>query len=57
MIQGVEPSDRKYLTLEHIEANAVLTNNIHKCPTGVIALENTIGGVIVPLSEMARISK
>ncbi|KAF2628315.1 putative alanine racemase [Macroventuria anomochaeta] len=57
MIQAVEPSNGKYLRLEDIEANAVLTNNIHKCPTRVIALENTISGVIVPLSEMVKISR
>jgi threonine aldolase len=57
MIQAVEPSNGKYLTLEDIEANAVLTNNIHKCPTRVIALENTISGVIMPVSEMVRISQ
>lgn len=56
MIQAVEPSNGKYLTVADIEANAVLTDNIHKCPTRVIALENTIGGVIVPLSEMVKIS-
>jgi threonine aldolase len=57
MIQAVKPSNGKYLTVEDIEANAVLTENIHKCPTRVIALENTISGVIVPLPEMVRISQ
>ena len=57
MIQAVEPSNGKYLTVEDIEANAVLTDNVHKCPTRVIALENTISGVIVPLSEMVKISR
>ncbi|KAF2827268.1 threonine aldolase [Ophiobolus disseminans] len=56
MIQAVEPSNGRYLTLEDIEAKAVLTDNIHKCPTRVIALENTISGVIVPLPEIAKIS-
>jgi threonine aldolase len=57
MIQAVKPSNGKYMTLEDIETNAVLTDNIHKCPTRVIALENTISGVIVPLSEMVKISQ
>jgi threonine aldolase len=56
MIQAIEPSNGKYLTVEDIEDNAVLTDNIHKCPTRLIALENTIGGIIVPLSEMIKIS-
>ncbi|KAH7412088.1 pyridoxal phosphate-dependent transferase [Phaeosphaeria sp. MPI-PUGE-AT-0046c] len=55
MIQAVTPSNGKYLTLEDIEANAVLTNNIHKCPTRVVALENTIGGVVVPLAEIVHL--
>jgi len=57
MIQAVEPSNGKYLTLEDIKANAELTDNIQKCPTRVISLENTIGGVIVPLSEITRIGR
>jgi threonine aldolase len=57
MIQAIEPSNGKYLTLEDIEANAVLTDNVHKCPTRVVALENTISGVIVPLSEVIRIGR
>lgn len=57
MIQAVQPSNGKYLTLEDIEANAVLTDDIHKCPTRVIALENTISGVTVPLFEIARIGR
>lgn len=57
MIQAVEPSNGKYLRLEDIEANAVLTDNGHKCPTRVIALENTISGVIAPLAEMVKVSR
>jgi threonine aldolase len=57
MIQAVQPSNGKYLTLEDIKANAVLTDNVHKCPTRVIALENTVSGIVVPLSEMRKISR
>jgi threonine aldolase len=57
MIQAVQPSNGKYLPLEDIEANAVLTDDIHKCPTRVVALENTIDGVTVPLFEITRIGK
>jgi threonine aldolase len=57
MIQAVEPSNGKYPTVKDIKASAVLTDNVHKRPTRVIALENTIGEVIVPLSEMVKISR
>jgi threonine aldolase len=57
MIQAVQPLNGKYLTLEDIRANAVLSDNVHKCPTRVIALENTVSGIIVPLSEMGKISR
>ncbi|UPX11235.1 Low-specificity L-threonine aldolase [Ascochyta rabiei] len=57
MVQAVVPSNGKYLTVEDIEASAVLSDNVHRCPTRVIALENTIGGCIVPLSEMIKISR
>jgi threonine aldolase len=56
MIQAVEPANGKYLTLEDIQDKAILTDNVHKCPTRVVALENTISGVIVPLQECRRIS-
>ncbi|KAF2435301.1 alanine racemase [Tothia fuscella] len=56
MMQTVTPRNGKYLTLEDIESNAQITDNVHKCPTRVIALENTISGIVVPLEEMRRIS-
>ncbi len=36
-------------------AEAVVHEDIHYCPTRVIALENTLGGCIFPLEEMQRI--
>lgn len=56
MMQAFEPSNGRYLTVEDIEANTLLSDNVQKCRTRVIALENTISGVIVPLSEMVKIS-
>jgi threonine aldolase len=56
MLQEVHPSNDKYLTLEDIKEKAEITDNVHKCPTRVIALENTISGVVVPLDEIRRIS-
>lgn len=56
MMQTEVPKNGLYLTLEDIKQNAVLTDNVHKCPTRVVALENTISGIVVPLEEMRRIS-
>lgn len=46
-----------YLTLEDIEREVVISNNIHVSPTRVISLENTLGGVVTPLAECRRISE
>lgn len=54
--QPVIPKNGLYLTLEDVQANAVLGYNIHSCPTRVISLENTLNGVIMPLDEVRRIS-
>ncbi|KAL3476607.1 pyridoxal phosphate-dependent transferase [Aspergillus californicus] len=56
-IQAVPPSNGRYLVLEDIQAHAVITDNVHKCPTRVICMENTAGGSIVPLTEVRRISE
>ncbi|KAF9886114.1 hypothetical protein FE257_012049 [Aspergillus nanangensis] len=50
-----EAGNDHYLTLEDIQENAVLSNNIHRCPTRLISLENTLYGLIMPLQETARI--
>jgi threonine aldolase len=56
MMQTVVPTNGLYLTLQDIQQNAVLTDNVHKCPTRIVALENTISGIVVPLDEMQRTS-
>lgn len=54
-VQAVRPMNGKYLTLEDAEKHAVLTDDVHKCPTRVISIENTSSGLIVPLLELRRI--
>ena len=56
IMQCVKPKNGLYLTLQDIQENAVLTDNVHRCPTRVVALENTISGIVVPLDEMQKIS-
>ncbi|KAK1636565.1 beta-eliminating lyase [Colletotrichum phormii] len=55
MVQGIRPRNGLYLTLQDIEKHAVLTDDVHKCPTRVVSIENTCSGVVVPLVEMRRI--
>ncbi|KAH8820381.1 pyridoxal phosphate-dependent transferase [Xylogone sp. PMI_703] len=56
MVKGVVPSNGVYLTLEDVKKNVVLSEDVHACPTRVISLENTLGGTIMPLAEVKRIS-
>lgn len=57
MVTPVRPSNGVYLTLEDVEKSVILGDNIHTAPTKVISLENTLGGTIMPISEIARISE
>lgn len=56
MIQPVMPANGRYLTLDDIQAAAVLSDNVDEVPTRLITLENTISGIVVPLSELQRIT-
>lgn len=55
-VQPVKASNGKYLTLEDIRDHIILDNSITSSPTQVIALENTLNGMIMPLDEVRRIS-
>ncbi|KAF2096447.1 hypothetical protein NA57DRAFT_67185 [Rhizodiscina lignyota] len=57
MVMGVTPKNGVYLTLEDVQENADLDDNVHHCPTKVISLENTLGGAIMPLEECRKISE
>lgn len=56
LVKGVMPKNGVYLTLEDIEKNVILGDEIHGAPTRVISLENTLAGTIMPLDEVKRIS-
>lgn len=51
------PTNGIYLTLEDVQKHIVLSDDVHACPTRVISLENTLNGMIMPLSEVKRISE
>ncbi|TGJ83820.1 hypothetical protein E0Z10_g4939 [Xylaria hypoxylon] len=55
MVQPVRPSNGKYLRVEDLQEHAVLTDDVHRCPTSIISLENTGGGSIIPLDELRRV--
>ncbi|EUC27910.1 hypothetical protein COCCADRAFT_30722 [Bipolaris zeicola 26-R-13] len=55
MLQTVRPSNNLYLTLEDIQKSAVLSYDVHKCPTRVVSIENTSNGSVVPLEELRRV--
>jgi threonine aldolase len=56
MVIPVHPSNTHHLTLEDIQAHAIISSDVHACPTKVISLENTLNGTILPLSEIRRIA-
>lgn len=57
MVSPVVPSNGTYITLEEIQKSIIDYDDIHVAPTKVIALENTLGGAIMPIEEIKRISE
>lgn len=56
-VMPVIPKNGRYLTLEDVMAHSTLDDDVHGSPTRVISLENTLHGIIMPLSEIKRISE
>jgi threonine aldolase len=56
MVQPIDARNGTYMTLEEVQQYAVISDDVHACPTRVISLENTLNGAIMPLSEVRRIS-
>ncbi|KAJ9635338.1 hypothetical protein H2204_005899 [Knufia peltigerae] len=56
MLIAVAPSNGHHLTLEDVQKHAILSDDVHACPTTVISLENTLDGMIMPLEEVRKIS-
>ncbi|KAL4878796.1 pyridoxal phosphate-dependent transferase [Aspergillus karnatakaensis] len=56
-VRTVRPSNGRYMVLEDIINRAILTEDVHKCPTQVVSIENTAGGSVVPVAELRRISE
>ncbi len=56
MVQPIDPKNTIHITLEEIQSYAVLSDDVHACPTRLISLENTLNGAIMPLADVRRIS-
>ncbi|KAI0453695.1 pyridoxal phosphate-dependent transferase [Xylaria acuta] len=56
LVTAVKPSNGRYLTLEDVRENVVLSDDVHACPTRVLSLENSLNGMVMPLEEVRRIS-
>lgn len=56
MLITIDASNGRHVTLEEIKKKAVISDNVHSCPTKLISLENTLNGIIMPLAECQRIS-
>lgn len=54
--QTVDAKNGTYITLDEVKKYAVISDDVHACPTRVISLENTLNGAIMPLSEVRRIA-
>ncbi|CAG8434890.1 12899_t:CDS:2, partial [Ambispora gerdemannii] len=52
----VEPLNKNHLTAHEIKSN-VISDEIHRAPTRLVCLENTLDGVIFPFSEIIQISR
>lgn len=50
-IYGIKPQNGIYITPEEIQEHAILGDNIHRCPTKLISLENTVHGLVMPLKR------
>ena len=53
---AISPKNGKYITLEEVKAK-IIEDDVHYAPTRVVSLENTLHGVVLPLSEAKRISE
>ncbi|KAG9304285.1 hypothetical protein G9A89_019847 [Geosiphon pyriformis] len=57
LVIPVEAKNKEHLTAVEIESRMILSEDFHCAPTRLICLENTLDGIIFPLSEIEAISK
>ena len=56
LVKGVVPLNGHHLTLADVQKHAVVSDDVHACPTRVISLENTLAGEVMPLEDCRAIS-
>ncbi|PFH55679.1 hypothetical protein XA68_17830 [Ophiocordyceps unilateralis] len=56
-VVSIIPENGTHLTLSDVSAHVALGDDVHTCPTRVISLENTLHGLIMPLSETRLIAE
>jgi len=56
LVTGVVPQNTHHLTLADVQKHAVLSDDVHACPTRVISLENTLNGTVLPLADARAIT-
>lgn len=56
LIKGVRPANGHHVTLTDVQKAAVLSDDVHACPTRCISLENTLSGTVLPLRDARDIS-
>ena len=55
MLQAIQ-TKHNYVTKADIVAHAVVTDDVHRCPTRVISLENMLEGCVMPLTVTREIT-
>lgn len=53
----ITPSNGHHIRLSDIRNNAIVSDDVHACPTRLICLENTLGGTILPLEDCSEIAQ
>lgn len=56
LVKPVIPRNGRYVTLDDVRKQCVISDDIHACPTRLISLENTLAGIVLPLDECRRIA-
>jgi len=57
MVQAVRPRNGRHLTVADVEAHAILADDVHRCPTRAVSIENTAGGAVVPLADLRALKR
>ncbi|KAI0449400.1 pyridoxal phosphate-dependent transferase [Xylaria acuta] len=56
-IRQTVPANGHHLTVEDVKRDSVIRESIYEVPTRVISLENTLNGIIMPISDVRVISQ